>query len=834
MKKIKRMLAAALAGAMCISAAGCGKKKSAAKDQLDYYKTSLETSFEYTVNDVIANEESIYCNYGKYSEDGGEEQYESGIIKYDINSKQSNSVAFDNSIEGYVDRFHFNKEGNIEVVYSEHIVIDPKTGESISKEELYASESSTSRDVETANDDGIAAENAEAAGDSADDGENTSAEDAANRGETSDEGDVSGKEENVDIADKDDYEYQSKETTYIYTPDLELVSKSEGEIKTIDYDDASEEMIYSEVSDGDGNVVSLKGNSDNNECSIVVTDSEGNESKQIHLDNLYGGELLKLNNGMLLLQAWGENGEELYPVDIESGKLGKRLADDSKFYNMSGIYSGRDNTVLINSDGFLFNCDCENGTITKILKFIDSDLNPDDVRYVIAVDENSYCVVLSSYETQITEINLLTKQAKEDTVKKEEVHLATLYLDDNVKQKVLNFNKTNEKYKIVIDEYVDMTSDDDDAFKNALNRFNADIAAGTNMDIICVDYNWQNLASKGAFEDWTPFLEKDADISESDFVESIVSAYKVNGKIYVLPEYYMINALIGASSKVGTDTTWTISEFVDYVKSLPEGVEVLDSLTSDMLLDMMLSRGFGEYIDWNAGTCDFNNNDFISLLELCKNYQSSEEMYADYEEEDWINEQSTYVKIRNNKVMLDRLRMDSVDEYLVEKLVFDEPVTVKGYPGSKGNGIGIETMSGLLAIGAKSKHKDVAWEFIKQFYTFEEQTRDMWEFPVRKDALDKLFEETQNRELTTAPDGTKYYSEYGIGDISFYIGNPTDEDIEEIKELIDRADTISSYDEEIFNMVTEETDAFFKGEKSATEVAEVIQSRASVYVKENK
>lgn len=110
----------------------------------------------------------------------------------------------------------------------------------------------------------------------------------------------------------------------------------------------------------------------------------------------------------------------------------------------------------------------------------------------------------------------------------------------------------------------------------------------------------------------------------------------------------------------------------------------------------------------------------------------------------------------------------------------------------------------------------------------------MWEFPVRKDALDKLFEETQNRELTTAPDGTKYYSEYGIGDISFYIGNPTDEDIEEIKELIDRADTISSYDEEIFNMVTEETDAFFKGEKSATEVAEVIQSRASVYVKENK
>ena len=35
-------------------------------------------------------------------------------------------------------------------------------------------------------------------------------------------------------------------------------------------------------------------------------------------------------------------------------------------------------------------------------------------------------------------------------------------------------------------------------------------------------------------------------------------------------------------------------------------------------------------------------------------------------------------------------------------------------------------------------------------------------------------------------------------------------------------------------MITEEAEAFFKGQKTAKEVADIIQSRISMYVKENK
>ena len=42
------------------------------------------------------------------------------------------------------------------------------------------------------------------------------------------------------------------------------------------------------------------------------------------------------------------------------------------------------------------------------------------------------------------------------------------------------------------------------------------------------------------------------------------------------------------------------------------------------------------------------------------------------------------------------------------------------------------------------------------------------------------------------------------------------------------------YNEDIINIVNEEMDAFFTGQKSAQEVAKIIQNRAQIYVNENR
>ena len=61
-------------------------------------------------------------------------------------------------------------------------------------------------------------------------------------------------------------------------------------------------------------------------------------------------------------------------------------------------------------------------------------------------------------------------------------------------------------------------------------------------------------------------------------------------------------------------------------------------------------------------------------------------------------------------------------------------------------------------------------------------------------------------------------------------------DVDKLKDLISRVDGISinQQDSNLMNIITEEAEAYFKGQKSLDDVTSIIQSRATIYVNENK
>jgi hypothetical protein len=65
------------------------------------------------------------------------------------------------------------------------------------------------------------------------------------------------------------------------------------------------------------------------------------------------------------------------------------------------------------------------------------------------------------------------------------------------------------------------------------------------------------------------------------------------------------------------------------------------------------------------------------------------------------------------------------------------------------------------------------------------------------------------------------------------IGENTDADNEKIMDLINSISYVSRRDENIIKIISEEAPAFFEGQKSAAEVAGIIQNRVSLYVSEN-
>ena len=104
----------------------------------------------------------------------------------------------------------------------------------------------------------------------------------------------------------------------------------------------------------------------------------------------------------------------------------------------------------------------------------------------------------------------------------------------------------------------------------------------------------------------------------------------------------------------------------------------------------------------------------------------------------------------------------------------------------------------------------------------------MYGFPVRKTDFDALIEKK------LAEKDSSYG--YSWDDVEITVEGTTQEDVDKLKDLISRVDGISvnQQDNNLMNIITEEAEAYFTGQKSLDDVTSIIQSRATIYVNENK
>lgn len=631
--------------------------------------------------------------------------------------------------------------------------------------------------------------------------------------------------DNINEGTEEEKGYLYEEIKFVYNTNLECTSK---ESTTISYADMDTDLINGEMLmdvevDNAGRIylMYVKATGAGEEYYIKVTDKDDKEVANISFSEI-PGSMIRMSDGSIVCSILGENGTKIYKLDVEANKLGEKIIELTDSYAMA-MYPGLNNSILLNVGGYLKRVNCDTNKLEKILKFSDSEIISDFVVNVIEKENEGFCVVLQDYEAGKSEIDRLIKQ-DENTVKKEEIHLGAFSIASGLREQVIRFNKSNDKYKIIIDEYM---SDDEDEYEEALKRFEKVLNSSDCPDIIDLSsISINEYVEKGVLESLEAFLENDDEIKEEIFVQSVLNKFKVDDKIYTIPIDFTIRALSGAKNKLGEGCSWSVKEFVDYAESLPEGTQITPDFTADELLWTILFYSMDEYVNLDTKECNFNSEEFIELLRYCGNFEKMEDYEYDEETYDEL-----YL-IRNNKIVLRDFRLENIYAYLEEKAVFGEEITIKGYPTRENNGIVIENYSPLLGISAKSEHKDVAWEFLRQLYTEEYQADyRLHGFSIRQDKLNEGFDKIKNMDVHIAEDGTKYISTYGYNNKELYIAPITEEDIEEIRGLIDSADMLGNVDGEILRIIMEETDKFFKGKKSSKEVVEVIQKRVSDYLK---
>lgn len=497
------------------------------------------------------------------------------------------------------------------------------------------------------------------------------------------------------------------------------------------------------------------------------------------------------------------------------------------------IVPGFEKGILVNSSSGLLEYDLETETATEVLDWLDSDINTDYVTYFTALEDGRILALTNDWSAEQTknEAVFLTKTPYSEIPEREIITLGVMYASQDVNSAVINFNKTNDKYRIQVLDYGSDYSNAEE-YEDALARFNNALTSGSGPDIFDVNIvNMQMMAQKGVMEDLNPYIDADETIKREDLFESVLNAFSVNGKLYCIPTGFYVETVIGKTADVGETPGWTLDELMALMESKPEGTEVFDYATREYILQMCMMYNFESFINWETGECNLDGEEFIKVLEFANRFESSEDYTYDEDAP------STPSKIQDGTLMLMSTSFSSVQDYQMQSAMFGEPITMIGYPTTEGNGSAISGQN-TYAMNAKSKNKEAAWEFIKYFISKEYyEDNHVWGFPTLISEYNRVNEEYMTPEYYTDENGNQVeQSKGGWGWDDFYVDlyAATQEEVDAVTELINQSDRSYSYDTKLIQIITEEAAPFFEGQKGAKEVADIIQSRVKMYVNENR
>lgn len=493
-------------------------------------------------------------------------------------------------------------------------------------------------------------------------------------------------------------------------------------------------------------------------------------------------------------------------IDFEGKKLDE-TADNFPWCSGTGLSPAGEGGLLVQDDSALYRYDLNARKKETVLIWSECGVGGSWVERVNALEDGRLLAVLNDPEGTGSGPVLLTGADGEQIPQKETLVMGTLYTDFDSQDAIDRFNRNNDKYTIKIKEYADETA------------LNLDIVSGRCPDIIEFgNLHIEYMIEKGMFEDLNPYLEKSSKLSREDFFEGIMDAYVFDGIQVALPRGFDLYTLIGRTEVVGSEIGWTLEEMLEFAENHPDAV--LFDRPKGNILRMLMRYNEELFVDWETGKCGFDSEEFRRLLEFVN--RGPEETSYD-RGVSYVNE------IREGRVLLLEWFMQFEEVQVLEE-IFGGEVTFKGFPTPEGTSGATPSWSSAYAITAGSEHKDVAWEFLETFFT-ESKKHSGW-FP----GLKKNIEDGLLQAMKINHDGVEY-GDY-IGEID---GEPytyraaTQEEVDRILALVDDMESLADQcDREIENMIVEEAEAYFMGQKPVENVMEIIQGRVQMYVSEKR
>lgn len=510
---------------------------------------------------------------------------------------------------------------------------------------------------------------------------------------------------------------------------------------------------------------------------------------------------------LYLYSAFDDN--QVYTIDWEQHAPGDALFAAGG--NVTVVPGGGDYDFLLKSETTLRGVSLSGGTITEILSWADWDLT-NCVGRVLYLDEEAF--LISTYDSLIgdeMQVLTLSQVPAEQIPEKSVVRLAVPLnadwaaetgetwvdsLDYHVAEAMNGFNRGSTTHRVEVETY------------SSAQELQLKMAAGNAPDIIYWNYTqWleeppsmELFAKKGYLQDLEPLFDADAELSTEDFIPNLLqSVRKRTNGLYAMPiDFYYVTET-GPREYFGDKMGCTFSDVLAAARQMPDDM-VLSDAPPSATLESFLNSSIHCFVDVYEGTCDFQNQEFYDLLTLCRDYCPPESAFGE-----------DYTPAPGGSLLGGAGCVGGTDSLANTLKELDaQGHTITGCPGAEGNGVVLIFVQ-EMSVCTPGKQQEAAWEFLRTLYTYDFQRNSTSIMcAVRQDAFD---------------DKEDFRLEHSQWDC-------TPEEAMAARELAYGAATIRVYDSPALGIIKEEAAAFFAGDKTAEETADIIQSRVEIYLAE--
>lgn len=453
---------------------------------------------------------------------------------------------------------------------------------------------------------------------------------------------------------------------------------------------------------------------------------------------------------------------------------------------------------------------------------------PEDARLIAVPEENVWLFqVMVNSSVYLLRVTGLWEQPPESEkiqliLGATQDHLGSTSLSDTV----VAFNILNPDYELVLRDY-----SGGDPFKSSEDireQLNLDIINGDGPDILLLDgydLSCDTYAGNGFLRDLYSLMDGDPEFDRSGYLENVWQACENQGKLYGLVPSFTVATVVTSRDYIDVPEGWTPTEFQQVAAAsdipLMEGLAPNLSYTDSFLANYLLGDGLQNYID--GDTCDFASGEFAAMLELLKGD------YPVLEEPETVDES---LRVKSGQVLMQMTFLSSPEQLQSMKFEYGDNYALTGYPSPNRSKISISLMYGALGISQETAHPEACWSFLKMVLEATDQKlSEGWGIGFSTNRA--VLTEALRRTTLPADDPDAYNLETSYGTetetVDVTLEPLTQAEAEEFLALIEST-ACTMVDAETRAIVQEEVPAFFDGDKTAQQVAEIIQNRVQLHL----